>query len=415
MKIITHAFTLITTICISLNGQEVHPEKVKDTVQTIVYYQEGRFAGWPANNGGWSFNANELLVGFTEAPYVLMDGHNIGHPQKSWLAVSKDGGYNWTAWDPDNYVGDFGEQPELKELDKPLDFQKGKFAMRIVGTGYHGAADPRGHFFYSHDAGKNWKGPYKIGNFQHHPKLKRYWDEIEITSRTDYIVLDKHEALIFMSARPKNSSGKDRLFCIKSQDGGQSFQFMGWIVKPYKKGEVKEAVKVDLYKKPTNNPWSTQCRAVMSESFLLPNGKILSVMRRKYIPENGNSENWVDAYLSEDGGKTWTFQSMVGDGGDGNGNPPALALMKNGQLCAVFGERTNGTIQVAYSSDEGRSWTKPKVLYDNYWNEDNELNDLGYPRILPGPDDKMVAVFYYSTKEAQGQIHATIWEPSVCQ
>ena len=402
---------LVFSVAFGIKAQRIDYKKVKNAEQHVVYHQNGRFAGWPANNGSWIFDNDEILIGFTEAPYEVKEGHNLTHPYSSWLARSKDGGETWHAWDPEGYVGDFGDQPELKKVEKPINFHHEKFAIRVVGTAYHGANDPRGHFFYSYDGGKSWNGPYGFGNLRNHPQLTPYWEKVEITSRTDYIVTGKHECLLFMSARPEGKFGTDRLFCMKTSDGGKTFQFQGWIVKPYKESEVNEAVKVDIYSEESENPWSTQCRAVMSESFLLPGGKILSVMRRKYVPEEGKSENWVDAYVSNDGGKTWTFQSRVGDAGDGNGNPPALTLMQDGRMCAVYGERAYGTIQVAYSSDQGRTWSEPRILYDNFWNEDNELNDLGYPRVVCRSDGRMVTMFYYSTREKQGQIHATIWRP----
>ena len=162
------------------------------------------------------------------------------------------------------------------------------------------------------------------------------------------------------------------------------------------------------------NPYATQCRAVMSQTQLLPSGKLITVMRRKYTAPDGdaiNSENWVDAYASVDGGKTWSFQSMAGNGGKGNGNPPALTITSDGRLCTVFGEREFGTIQVAYSTDEGKSWSEPQILFDGFWSEDMEYSDMGYPRVLARSDGKMVAMFYYSTKEKLHYIHATIWDP----
>ena len=220
-----------------------------------------------------------------------------------------------------------------------------------------------------------------------------------------------NECLVFMSARPKGQFGEDRLFCIRTNDGGQSFQFHGWIVRPFSEDELQYASKVQLYEDENKNPWSTQCRAVMSESFMMDDGKILTVMRRKYSYEDEPSENWVDAYISEDGGETWHYESKVGDAGEGNGNPPSLAKTDDGRFCAVFGERKNGTIRVAYSEDSGRSWGESEILYDNYWSEDMEYNDLGYPRVVQRSDGNMVAIFYYSTKEALGQIHATIFQP----
>jgi hypothetical protein len=392
-------------------AKQTDNEVSESVFQSIVYHQEGRFAGWPANNGAWSFDKDEMLVGFTEASYVVKDGHNIEKPYRSWLARSTDGGETWEAWDPDNYVGDFGKNPELKTLDEAINFQHKKFAMRVVGTAYHGAEDPRGHFFYSYDAGRSWNGPFGFGDFQNHEELTRYWDEVELTPRTDYLVTGPQECIIFMSARPKGKSGKDRLFCVKTSDGGQTFEFLSWVVRPYKEEELGQAVKVPLYEDQEKNPWSTQCRAVMSQSFALENGDILTIMRRKYKKKGFETKNWVDAYQSSDGGLSWEFQSKVGDSGEGNGNPPSLAQTQDGRFVAVFGERKNGTIQSAISSDKGQSWGTPQVLYDNFWNEDMEYNDIGYPRVLRRSDGRMVALFYYSTREARGQIHATIWEP----
>ena len=85
--------------------------------------------------------------------------------------------------------------------------------------------------------------------------------------------------------------------------------------------------------------------------------------------------------------------------------------MADGRFVAVFGERKSGTIQLAYSSDEGKTWGTPQILFDAFWSEDMELDDLGYPRVVRRSDGKMVAIFYYSTRDHLHHIHATIWEP----
>ena len=388
-------------------------QHVKGSEQIIVYAKKGRYAAWPANNGAFIFDGDEILAGFTEGTYELQKGnHNIAKPYFSFLARSKDGGETWQAFDPENFVGDFGDEPEFKVLEAPINFKAPGFVMRIVGTSYHGAEDPRGHFFYSYDKGATWNGPYSFGDMLHHPEIEKYGLG-EITPRTDYVVTGKNECLVFLSARLKDKFATDRLFCMKTADGGQTFQFMGWVVKPFLEDEADKSFKVPLYADTSKNPYATQCRAVMSQTFKLKDGKLLSVMRRKYDPKGEQAKNWVDAYASVDGGKTWTFQSKVGDAGDGNGNPPALAVMADGRLCAVFGEREFGNILVAYSSDEGKTWTEPQILMDGFWSEDMELNDLGYPRVLARTDGKMVAIFYYSTKEHLHHIHATIWDPAL--
>ena len=43
----------------------------------IVYYEPGRFAGWPANAGAWNWG-DEILVGFTKGYFEdKTDQHSI--------------------------------------------------------------------------------------------------------------------------------------------------------------------------------------------------------------------------------------------------------------------------------------------------------------------------------------------------
>src|SRR5712692_1738142 len=69
----------------------------------MVYHHPGRFGGWPANHGIWSWG-NEILVGFSEGEYKDLgpERHNIARdkPEHHLLARSKDGGVTWTIEDP---------------------------------------------------------------------------------------------------------------------------------------------------------------------------------------------------------------------------------------------------------------------------------------------------------------------------
>ena len=60
-----------------------------------VYYQPGRFGGWPANHGIWAWG-NEILVGFSAGDYkdLGLERHNIDRdkPESHLLARSLDGG-----------------------------------------------------------------------------------------------------------------------------------------------------------------------------------------------------------------------------------------------------------------------------------------------------------------------------------
>ena len=68
----------------------------------VVYREEGRFAGWPANHGIWSWG-DEILVGFSRGFYKDRGPyHHIDHdrPEEFLLARSRDGGLTWAVEGP---------------------------------------------------------------------------------------------------------------------------------------------------------------------------------------------------------------------------------------------------------------------------------------------------------------------------
>ncbi|TNF74071.1 MAG: hypothetical protein EP302_03295, partial [Bacteroidetes bacterium] len=83
----------------SVSGKaETLNSEVVPAENRIVYYEPGRFGGWPANNGAWAWG-NEILVGF-ELGYHNADisgGHAIRDdlPSRGALARSLDGGLTW--------------------------------------------------------------------------------------------------------------------------------------------------------------------------------------------------------------------------------------------------------------------------------------------------------------------------------
>ena len=73
-----------------------------DTRHVKVYFETGRFGGWPANHGIWIWG-NEILVGFSKGYYKdLGDRHHIDRdkPEAHMLSRSLDGGETWAVEDP---------------------------------------------------------------------------------------------------------------------------------------------------------------------------------------------------------------------------------------------------------------------------------------------------------------------------
>jgi hypothetical protein len=73
---------------------------IEDARHLKVFYEKGRFAGWPANNGIWQWG-NEILAGFSLgylAPPDKKGLHQIDpyRPRANMLARSLDAGQTWS-------------------------------------------------------------------------------------------------------------------------------------------------------------------------------------------------------------------------------------------------------------------------------------------------------------------------------
>lgn len=335
----------------------------------VVYYESGRFAAWPANNGLlWHWGDEEVVVGFSQADFCCKGGHNTCGESYNVLARSLDGGTSWETFDPDNFVGDAtGSGP-----CPGINFAHPDFAMRFTNNEY----------YVSYDRCTTWQGRYEMGAFG-----EATVDSWENSSRTDYIVNGPNDCLVFMSVRPVGSAfGTDRAYCGRTTDGGLTWQFQGWIVPP-------------------SDPY----RGVMPSTVRCSSTKLVSALRRRDI--STSCDAWIDVYVSNDNGVNWSFLSKVGDTGCNNGNPPALTRLVDGRLCCVYGNRTDMRMYMRYSEDEGASWGPQITLRDDWADCEDDGQDLGYPRITQLGDGRIICAYYWSTPERiENHIAATIWD-----
>ncbi len=333
----------------------------------LVYQDPGRFGGWPANHGIWSW-ANEILVGFERAYYQSNEeGHSIvpDRPAELGLARSLDGGETWRLEDSGLLSGGFANPIPCPEQ---VHFGHPDFALKCGGSG----------FFISYDRGQSWQGPYQISDFGR-----------KLTSRTDYLVTGPNEFLFFLSAfEPEVEAGiKDRDFCVRTLDGARTFEFLFWM---------------------TGEPIAI--RSVMPSTVHGSKCQLVSAMLRRHDTRNGEAVSpycCIDVYHSNDGGRSWDFLSKVAETGDRNGNPPSLVRLQNGCLCVAYGfRRPHFGIWARLSNDDGQSWGEQISLRD-----DGRTWDLGYPRMVQRPDGKLVTIYYYTTdQDPEHHIAATIWD-----
>ena len=346
-----------------------------------VYKVPGRFGGWPANHGMWSWG-NEILVGFG-AGYAKDNGptrHAIDHdkPEEHLLARSLDGGQTWPIENPNarGILVPFGKAlhgvapPELKQvepIDCPggIDFTHSDLAFTARMTD---ADVGPSRFHYSLDRGHNWKGPFKLPQF----------DTPGIAARTDYIVNGPQDCFLFVTAA-KADREEGRPLCVRTVDGGKTWKFVSWIG-PEPKGF-----------------------AIMPSTVRLSAADLLTTLR-----VHENPKRWIDAWISHDNGQSWKFLNRpVADTGEGN--PPSLIRLQDGRLCLTYGVRSAPYGMRAHlSADQGKTWGPEITL-----RADGGGRDIGYPRSVQRPDGKVVVAYYYHDElKSDRYIAATIWDPN---
>ena len=101
-------------------------------------------------------------------------------------------------------------------------------------------------------------------------------------ARTDYIVGGKRELTAFI-ATEKDSGGEGWPACIRTTDGGMSWELVGWI------GE---------------QPPAGYGYAIMPSTVRLAGGALFSMIRRGGVFD-GEKRWWLEAFLSPDEGRSW--------------------------------------------------------------------------------------------------------------
>lgn len=359
----------------------------------LIYKEKGRYAGWPANYGIWSWG-NEIVVGFT------VGYHKSGEPFHSrdkdrpfvgMQARSMDGGETWEVLQTpcrtpgnrglsaDEHVrDDLGVGKALEQenalVDCPggINFEHPDFALMCAKTGLK--AGVKSFFYVSTDRCSTWDGPFNLPMY----------GQTGIAARTDYLVSGPNECILFLTANKTNGL-EGRVFCAKTTDGGKSFNFLSWI---------------------GNEPKGF---SIMPASVRLSESDILVATRcREEKKDLKIAHNWINLYVSHDNGNTWEYIGRPVTNTGVGGNPPTLAKLHDGRLCLTYGYRDAPySMRARISDDNGVYWSNDIVLRDDGGN-----HDIGYPRTVQRPDGKVVTIYYFNDHpDGERYIAATIWEP----
>jgi predicted neuraminidase len=346
-------------------------ERPFDSKNVPVYREAGRFGGWPANHGIWSWG-DEILVGFSAAWYQKQNPevhqYDRSKPEQPRLARSLDGGRTWSIESPESLLPPEQGGKAVTDLTEPMDFSAPGFIMTLRFTDVNAGAS---RLFYSADRGHSWRGPFAFPQFGFKG----------VAARTDYIILGRSEAIVFLTAA-KTNGREGRPFAARTRDGGLNWEFLSWI------GEEPAGF------------------AIMPSALRLGENEFLVSIRCK-----DGQRDWIDLYHSADGARSWTWRSRIAETASGkSGNPPSMVRLADGRIVVTYGRRALPFgIASRISSDQGKTWGEEVFLRD-----DGAAWDLGYPRTVVRPDGTIVTVYYFAAAaDRERTIEATLWKPPV--
>jgi hypothetical protein len=381
VKVMSLGILLILLSCNPQISESIVP--VENIFHGIIYYEEGRFGGWPANHGIWAWE-NEILVGFVLADHIEKTGHTYDPLTTSnKYARSIDGGQSWiiedafehgqTGWGHDNNLNvDIADIPVA--LNEGIsDFTNSDLTLTFLRHNNHNGPS---HFYYSTNRGNYWEGPYLF------PDLNTNG----FATRTDYIVDGEKELSVFLTVA-KSNNREGRVVLARTTDGGLNWEIISWI------GPEHEGFDI------------------MPSSLRLSPNELITTIRTR----TGAGQDLITSYLSEDNGMTWEkLKDPVADTGRG-GSPPALLKMNDGRLALAYIYRSQygSRVNIRFSLDNGRSWSDEIILRCG----DGATRDVGYPRMVQRPDGKLVIIYYWNNANQKGAkpyryIASTIIDPS---
>ncbi|MEA1951410.1 MAG: sialidase family protein, partial [Planctomycetota bacterium] len=186
----------------------------------------------------------------------------------------------------------------------------------------------RGLICRSDDDGKTWSRPTTLVDT---PGDDRHPVIVELPDKTLLCVFFVIDNWYGYDAPPKGRHKNSRVASIRSSDGGATWSKPVYMPSPFK-----------YYDRMCGKP------------VVLPNG---SVLLSTYGKEQWTTPEQLGVYRSDDSGKSWRFVSRL-ESSVRHLDEPAICRAADGTIVMIA--RSDG--EVAFSKDEGRTWTKPQAF-----------------------------------------------------
>lgn len=376
-----------------------------DVEHAVVYRRENEFASHPYVRGFWETAAGHLICNFSLATVDYHgDPHRLAHidlvrsagGRRAVTIRSEDRGRTWRVTNEDRHrssndvqaprPGIDGKPGSLEEL-APIDYTDRNVLLSHFNYQYM-RDDPLIRDFYermkllvdaperqvfirvSRDAGRTWSRSVML-------PLDGLYSLAAVESAT---VRPDGRCLLFLSAATRPGA-PSRPLVYRSTEDGTSFHFLSFVT-------------------PIDESRYGGLNQMYPRGLMLPSGRLLCTLR---LDRDWAGDMWTELYRSDDGGRTWGFQSRVND----FGAPGAPLRMSDGRLVIVYGSRLPPAgIRAVVSEDEGLTWGREIVVRD-----DGGSWDVGYPRVWEAAPGKVGAIYYYNSKDDPLQVKPadTLW------
>lgn len=366
-------------------------QRLTDAEHGIVYRDDKAFSGWPFTSGFWQSANGDYILGMKKVAADYSDTSAINHDQvaksgpKIMTIRSTDKGRTWDAgtlqllYDlgPDQ-ASMFDNAPPDYSACAPFDFSDPDVLVACGGTPDTFRPNSDTWLRVSTDGGETWRHPIRV----HKAGFP------SVTGHNSFLVRADGTSLMFGTVALEDG-WKRRPAVFASVDGGAYWTFVSFITPKEDDGAAD-----------TDRSLSLRYgghRYFYPRPILLADGRILCSMRSQ---REATSVTWTEMFLSEDGGRTWSFRSRVNDWGA----PGDLARMADGRIACVYGYRMPPYgIRARISEDEGRTWGRELVLRD-----DGGSWDLGYPRVIERAPGELLTLYYMNTRDDPIQLNGGV-------
>lgn len=367
------------------------PRRITDAEHSVVYRNDREFCGWPFICGFWTTASGDRLVAFQRKPCDYAAPEEVNHDEVARVGPkivtirSSDNGKSWDA-NSLQVIFNLGADPEeIAEAgpmdysaEPPLDFTDRDVLVACGATPDFFRPHSRAWIRASTDGGQSWRRPI----------LAPHVGLPSLSAHASAIVRDDSVSLIFMTA-VFDGGWKRRPVVYASVNGGAYWTFLSFITPFEDDGAAEPDRSVPLR--------FGAHRYFYPRAIMLPDGGILCSVRCQRDP---TSLLWTEAFLSEDGGRTWRFLSRVNDWGA----PGDLALMSDGRIACVYGYRLPPFgVRARISEDGGNTWGSELILRD-----DGGSWDLGYPRVTEMEPGRLITVYYMNRKDDPIQMNGGV-------